>query len=501
MNKFLLTLAMFFAAMTVGVHAQKKVNRMVVHQKDGAEKTYVLENVDSVTFQKSTMKGGVTVSVMASTIAEEGTKKITKALGMATLPPGCRYGEMALIPDNGSVTDISAYIKSHCIQRMNATSNQWTVTGFDANTNYLVGVQAYTDDGDVISYGTAELSIGDGSVYDLGEGANTYIVPEKGKYSFMPMHVDGTLISGFTKVDWLWSTKAGLGNKQNLVSNIAIDESTGRVTFEATGKKGSVVLAAFDDAGKVVWTWLLWCTDRPENMRYENGVQFMDRCIGATSANPEDGTATWGLVWQWGRPTPFFGGYAENEWNKEDALNEARSWTVVNSAYDFKWERKDEQVTMEEAIASPMTFFIAPEAESADWYYKEDLTRWSSFKTNYDPCPSGYRLPTVEDLFVLNNMEPSFKNGGYVYEYDGKKAWWPALGGGREFDSACNIIGSNVMCLWTGSAEGVTDFYWNQYYLPSAYRFMTNNGQVFTKVIGCRAFGHAIRGVVDNRRR
>ena len=380
MNKFLLTLAMLFAAMTVGVHAQKKVNRMVVHQKDGAEKTYVLENVDSVTFQKSTMKGGVTVSVMASTIAEEGTKKITKALGMATLPPGCRYGEMALIPDNGSVTDISAYIKSHCIQRMNATSNQWTVTGFDANTNYLVGVQAYTDDGDVISYGTAELSIGDGSVYDLGEGANTYIVPEKGKYSFMPMHVDGTLISGFTKVDWLWSTKAGLGNKQNLVSNIAIDESTGRVTFEATGKKGSVVLAAFDDAGKVVWTWLLWCTDRPENMRYENGVQFMDRCIGATSANPEDGTATWGLVWQWGRPTPFFGGYAENEWNKEDALNEARSWTVVNSAYDFKWERKDEQVTMEEAIASPMTFFIAPEAESADWYYKEDLTRWSHLR-------------------------------------------------------------------------------------------------------------------------
>ena len=75
MNKFLLTLAMLFAAMTVGVHAQKKVNRMVVHQKDGAEKTYVLENVDSVTFQKSTMKGGVTVSVMASTVAERKSQR------------------------------------------------------------------------------------------------------------------------------------------------------------------------------------------------------------------------------------------------------------------------------------------------------------------------------------------------------------------------------------------------------------------------------------------
>ena len=65
-------------------------------------------------------------------------------------------------------------------------------------------------------------------------------------------------------------------------------------------------------------------------MRYANGVQFMDRAIGATSANPEDGTATWGLLWQWGRPTPFFGGYAENEWETSNALNEARTWTVVN---------------------------------------------------------------------------------------------------------------------------------------------------------------------------
>ncbi len=500
MNKLLLTLTVFLAAMTAGAQEQEAVNRMVVHQKGGAEKMYVIENVDSVTFQKSSVKGDVGISVSAAVISEEGTQKITKALGMATLPTGCRNGDIALIPNDGSVSDISAYIKSHSTQRINASSYQWTYSRFDANAKYLVGVQAYTDDGAVIGYATAELSLGDGSVVDLGEGANTYIVPAKGKYSFMPLHVDGGRITGFTKVDWIWSTKAGLGNGQNLVSNIAIDAESGRVTFDATGKKGSVVLAAFDEAGKVVWTWLLWCTDQPQVMRYANGVQFMDRAIGATSANPEDGTATWGLLWQWGRPTPFFGGYAENEWEEANALNEARTWTVVNSDYDFKWELKDQRTTMEEAIAAPMTYLIAPEPP-CDWYYTDGLDRWNVLKTNYDPCPAGYRMPSAEEMFVLNDMEVSVKDQGYTYEYNGNTAWWPSAGGGREYDSGCNIIGSSVVCVWTASAEYVNDFYNALDNFPSAYRFLANNGLLYTKTLGNRAFAHNIRCVVDTKRR
>ena len=169
-----------------------------------------------------------------------------------------------------------------------------------------------------------------------------------------------------------------------------------------------------------------------ENMRYENGVQFMDRCIGATSANRKTVQLTWGLVWQWGLSDSFFGGYAENEWNKEDALNEARSWTVVNSAYDFKWERKDEQVTMEEAIVS---LYDSSSSLRSRGLLTGITRKTSPVEVHLRPTMTHVLLDIVcRQLRICsfwNNMEPSFKNGGYVYEHDGKKAWWPALGGGR----------------------------------------------------------------------
>ena len=500
MNKLLLTLTMFLAAMTAGAQESETVDRMVVHQKDGSTKTYVIGNVDSLTFKKSEFSGEVSVSVNAAVISSEGSEKITKAFGMATLPDGCKYGDVALIPDNGTVTDISEYIKCHSQQRINTNSYQWTFSRFEANAKYLVGVQGYTDNGEVVGYATAELSTGDGSVNDLGEGANTYIVPAKGKYSFMPMHVDGGRITGISKVDWIWSTKAGLGNGQNLVSDLALDAETGRISFSATGKKGSVVIAAFDENEKVMWTWLLWCTEQPEVMEYENGVKFMDRFIGATSANPDDGTATWGLVWQWGRPTPFFAGYEENEWAEADAMKEAKTWTVVNSNYDFAWEVKDERMTMEQAIAAPMTFLKAPDSP-CEWASTIDLSRWTTSKTNYDPCPAGYRLPSLEEIFVLSRMSVSAKNQGYTYSYNGNTAWWPSSGSGREYDTGCNIIGTMGVYMWTATALYVNDFYLGMDNLPSPYRLVSNNGNIFTKSLGNSAFAHSIRCVVDTRRR
>lgn len=486
MNKLLLTLAMFLAAMTAG--AQENVNRMVVHQKGGAVKTYAIDNVDSVTFEKSKIEGEVSINVIAAVG--------TRAYGTVSLPEGCKSGEMALIPNDGSVSDISAYIRTHSSRKISTSIDQWTYSNLEPSAKYLVGAQAYDDNGTVVGYATAELNVGDGSVVDLGDGANTYIVPAKGKYSFMPLHVSGRRITGFSSVDWIWSTKAGLGNKQNLISNITYDEN-GRVSFEATGKKGSVVLAAFDAQGKVVWTWLIWCTDQPAVMTYENGVQFMDRCIGATSANPDDGTDTWGLVWQWGRPTPFFAGYAENEWNVADAFNEARSWTVVNSDYNFAWGVTAEGKSMEEAIAAPMTFFFDDDA--ADWHNTEDINLWSTKKTDYDPCPAGYRLPDISELFVLSGMQSSAKNKGYSYEFNGNTAWWPASGSGREFDTGCNIIGTNCCFVWSATAEFLTDFLQGFDNSLVAYRFCANNGQIFTKSIGNRSFAHSIRCVVDNK--
>lgn len=374
MNKLLLSFA--FCLTTITSFAQEAADRMMVHQKDGSVRSYAISNVDSVTFGKSDVQGDVTVTVLAT--------MGSLAYGSATMPEGCRNGDIALIPNDGTVTDYSAYIRSHSTIKMTQATNTWSYSTLEPAGRYIVAAQAYDDMGAVVSMGYTELNPGTGDVVDLGEGANTYIVPAKGRYSFMPLHIDGSRISGISSVDWLWSTRTSNQNSaQGLVSDIQIEDN-GRISFDATGEKGSVVFAAFDADNKVIWTWLIWCTDKPATMRYANGVEFMDRNMGAISANPEDGTDTWGLLWQWGRITPFFGGYAENEWEASDAFKESKAWTVVNTKYDYQWAYKLEGTSIEGAIAAPFTLFN--DDLTCDWHVPADLTLWSStIKTNYDP--------------------------------------------------------------------------------------------------------------------
>ena len=236
MNKLLLSFA--FCLTTITSFAQEAADRMMVHQKDGSVRSYAISNVDSVTFGKSDVQGDVTVTVLAT--------MGSLAYGSATMPEGCRNGDIALIPNDGTVTDYSAYIRSHSTIKMTQATNTWSYSTLEPAGRYIVAAQAYDDMGAVVSMGYAELNPGTGDVVDLGEGANTYIVPAKGRYSFMPLHIDGSRISGISSVDWLWSTRTSNQNSsQGLVSDIQIEDN-GRISFDATGEKGSVVFAAFD---------------------------------------------------------------------------------------------------------------------------------------------------------------------------------------------------------------------------------------------------------------
>ena len=485
MNKFLVTMAVCLTAVTA-VAQEDNENRMVVHQKGNVTKVYDIAGVDSITFDNVSSSGEATLAITA----QAGTK----ALVSVTLPDGCKKCDIALVPDDGSVADLSAYIKrSH--QHRISYSTTVTLGQMETSAKYIVAAQTYDKYGLPMAITALPLVLGNGDVTDLGEGANCYIVPEKGKYSFVPRHVRGDMIANIAKVDWIWCTKSGYSSDQNMLSNIAYD-ANGRVSFEATGKKGNVVLAAFDSNNRVVWTWLIWCTDRPKTMQYENGAEFMDRFLGATSADPADGNSTWGLLWQWGRPTPFFAGYDENEWEVADAFSEAKKWTIVNSSYDFEWGFKGEGVSMSDAIAAPLTFF--DDDETCDWHNTSDLTLWGEQKTDYDPSPAGYRMPvTSEWEEFANGLVYSSRNLGFTYTYNGNEAWWPALGSGREFNTGCNIISTGKMFVWSATSKWLNDVIFNQDNAPTAYRLVGESSTVYTETMGNRAFAHAVRCVVD----
>ena len=146
----------------------------------------------------------------------------------------------------------------------------------DYDTDYVVIAAVRSKEGTVAS-DTAEITTAKDPAIDLGQGANTYIVSKAGTYSFTPEKVDGTPIDGIASANWIWATKADENDKeQKLLDNVAY--AGGKIRFTTTGERGNAVIAAFDATGKSIWVWLIWCTEQPEEMEYENGGVFLDRC-------------------------------------------------------------------------------------------------------------------------------------------------------------------------------------------------------------------------------
>lgn len=92
---------------------------------------------------------------------------------------------------------------------------------------------------------------------------------------------------------------------RNYFDNVAY--AGGKIRFTTTGERGNAVIAAFDATGKSIWVWLIWCTEQPEEMEYENGGVFLDRFLGATGRRADRWRGDWGnILYQWGRNVPIY---------------------------------------------------------------------------------------------------------------------------------------------------------------------------------------------------
>ena len=146
-------------------------------------------------------------------------------------------------------------------------------------------------------------------------------------------------------------------------------------------------------------------------------------------------------------------------------------------------------------------FFVSTKEYNYDWVHPQDGTLWNSgsekkpAKTEYDPCPSGWRVPTREELdeLSLNYSEwttNSVGQGGYwfsgpnTYSELVPRVFFPAAGQ-RDYDGVA--VYRNGRCS-----------YWSS----SSYRDNASQGACRldgTGVYNCygRAFGFAIRCVQE----
>ena len=275
------------------------------------------------------------------------------------------------------------------------------------------------------------------AVTDLSSAgnANCYLVDKKGRYKINAVKGNSNESVGeVSSVDLLWDDyieKEGLDNAGNIgiVSNFGYRD--GYIFFQTFGKAGNAVIAAKDSEGSILWSWHIWCvSSMPADQYYANNAgAMMDRNLGATSAKIGD-IQSLGLLYQWGRKDPFI-----NSVYRDSGL--AAGLQYLFSSVDSDGDTG----TIEYAVAHPMTFIT----NRNDWLYSSSGTspRWSEEKTIYDPCPSGYRVPTggkegiwsvsagsVSNIADVN--DPSFDKQNYgmnftkFYPYGG--AWYPAVG-------------------------------------------------------------------------
>ena len=222
-------------------------------------------------------------------------------------------------------------------------------------------------------------------------------------------NADGNVISG--------DTYKGIGNQPLYVKAVG-------------GKKGNVVVGvkkkgAGNDA--YLWSWHLWITEEPQLVG-----GFMDRNLGATSANPTDGDKTYGLYYQFGRKDPFTGNI-----DRYDINGTSIGKTTVTSG----------KVTFAKAMQTPAVFYTYGSSSGSDWASPNNYTskKWNDItdadgKSLFDPSPQGWRLPSKEEYSNFSSTTFTWDSSNKGRTYEGN--WFPAAGCRSSYGGSMNGVGS-----------------------------------------------------------
>ncbi len=249
-----------------------------------------------------------------------------------------------------------------------------------------------------------------GTDLSLTENANCYIIDKAGNYSFRASRPDGVA---------LWGASAD--------AYIAFS-----VSDETIQKGGNALIALFDDASNVLWSWHIWIPrENPCATLHSAGGthSLMSLNLGAL-CSASDSADSYGLYYQWGRKDPFVGNGSagENATGYRETTPFETVACVINPKYADRYSFRviandDSSITTgksaEYAVEHPTTFIYYNanvrngdasgedtahlQSGSGTWfnsYYAKFVSLWGyergtngNRKTIYDPCPAGYRVP------------------------------------------------------------------------------------------------------------
>ena len=263
-----------------------------------------------------------------------------------------------------------------------------------------------------------------------------------------------------TVVQVLWEDEKGLltniigDNKDQLpvTSESKLNERFFTVTANNEGKTGNAAVSIrFGSAFR--WTIHIWVTDYAgESYQASNGLEFMDRNLGATSTNVTE-PASYGVYYQACRPNPFPGPESNNSAAAMRKIYVPSGAEVTVTKGEI-WGN-DQGQSIRRAIKDPLLFvtsgsapnsWITTDANATDSAAEFWPSKTNRKKTAYDPCPAGWMLPVYDES---GNSPYSFWSSAA----DEVLKKYPAAGR-LKFDSNYAEVGSSAV-LWCGDPTGL----------------------------------------------
>ena len=260
-----------------------------------------------------------------------------------------------------------------------------------------------------------------------------------------------------TVVQVLWEDEEGLltniigdNNDQLPVSGESKLNERFFTVVAAEGKTGNAAVSIrFGSAFR--WTIHIWVTDYAgESYQASNGLEFMDRNLGATSTKVTE-PASYGVYYQACRPNPFPGPESNNSAAMRKIYGQSGAEAKVTA--DKIWGDNQGQ-SIRRAIKDPL-LFVTSGSEPYSWITTDAGATdsaaefWPSrqtggVKTAYDPCPQGWMLPTYGDTSPFASLS------NYSSAVHGNIAKSGRLKFNGQFDA-----GGSATMLWCGDATGL----------------------------------------------
>lgn len=363
---------------------------------------------------------------------------------------------------------------------------------------------------------------------DITTPANCYIVAPGSTVRFVANIGNTAEKAVFTTAELTWQ------DVQGMVTKVDAQAAAGKVVVTlASGVEGNALVSVKDAEGKIVWNYHLWVTNyNPDEnaMVYtytrtitaEDGAEtteefsytMMDRYMGAMTA--EAGAAgAHGLHYNWGRPAPLFAATAQ------DGSGYKAYYTIAGDTVANVLEAPVEvENNIANAIANPTTQYNAKSEGNYGWIANnrtifktnEIMDMWggvSSTKTQYDPCPAGWRVApagawkflggdaniTASNLAAENAVAVIYKDGvegnanilGRTYNIGGKNYYFPDCGESGPNGLYCYGAGTTYPKgkAWTATCDSENARAYGTEVSPSWIRYYSGLGVSYALPVRC----------------